>query len=243
MYGKIVNGSLVQVSENMTWVGVATSGAIYPGGLPEGVEGANIPGAWLQNEAKRSAYGIFPVVFTGAEPGDPVRFDNGQAEPALVGDEIVIERTSTPKADAAVLAVLKPQKRVEVSRQLATAYSEGYSHDFGTIPAICEDGTAMSAGVQVLQTRDMEDRTNWIILESAVNDLLALGAGTVEVTFRTEENCLIAMPAADAKAVLVAMKQSGAAKLAHSWALKNAIEQADTLEAFDAIDVTSGWPA
>ncbi len=243
MFGSIVNGNLVRITGDEIWIGLAeTGGAIYPGGLPDGVAGVNIPGAWLRNPAKRAEYGFYPLAYTGSH-GDPVRFVNGEAAPEQVGDEIVIALTATPRPEEEVLAVLKPQKRAAVVQQLAACYAAGYSHDFGAVIAICEDGTEMEAGIQVLQTRDMEDRTNWLILESGINDLLAVGQGATAVTIRTEENCLIDLPASDAKAVLVAMKQSGAAKLAQSWALKNAIEQATTLAEFDAIDVTAGWPA
>jgi hypothetical protein len=243
MYGKIVNGTLVAVSGGLQWIGIrAADGALYPGGLPEGIEGMNVPGAWVNDPEKCAALEIYPVVYTG-DHGDPVRFVNGENPPEIVDGQILIERTAVARPDGEVLAVLKPLKRQAVAARFAEICAEGFTYDFGIVTALAEDGTEAAAGNQVLQTRDLEDRTNWMILEGAVNDLLSIGQVSTPVRLRTQSNHLIYLPASEAKTVLVAMKLFGMTKLAQSWDFKNAIEQADTLEAFDAIDIDAAWPA
>lgn len=129
--------------------------------------------------------------------------------------------------------------------QLFTHYALGFNYDFGTASALFQDGTTGPAGVQNIQTRDDTDRTNWLILESIVNDMLSAGQGAVNIPspIRTASNAQVTVTATDAKTFCNALKNNGASKLGHSWALKNQVMQAATVAAAQAIDITAGWPA
>lgn len=113
---------------------------------------------------------------------------------------------------------------------------------FGNLNATLPNGTVQPAGQQVLQTRDMTDMTNWLIGQTTYTSMVGAGQGDINVTIRTASNANVTLPASEALQVLLAMAQRGAGILAYSWALKNQIATATTVEAVNAINVAAGWP-
>ena len=142
-------------------------------------------------------------------------------------------------AYAAAVEVMRPYagqqagKRSAVTALLDTKLAAGYPHDFGG-----------EIGVKVLQTRDIHDRTNWLVSQASYGAAVAGGAGAVMgAAFRTEDNVNITLSYADGLNVLLAMAAWAAAHYARSWELKDAIADAADEAALDAIDITSGWPS
>ncbi|WP_142851029.1 DUF4376 domain-containing protein [Telmatospirillum sp. J64-1] len=118
------------------------------------------------------------------------------------------------------------QLRAAIDAERDRRLALGYRHDFGG-----------DYGVQVLQTRDIDDRTNWLTLDASAKTLVASGMGEHILHIRTEANLIIPLTASEVITVLAAMAQHGAAIMAHSWALK------DALAAGEEVDITQGWPA
>lgn len=130
------------------------------------------------------------------------------------------------------LEELKARRKAAVGAILAAKLAGGYSHDFGA-----------PHGVQVLQTRDADDRINWLTSQAAYSAAVMGGAGAVMgANLRAEDNADINMSYADGLNVLLAMAAWGAACYANSWALKNAIEAAADATELEAIDIETGWP-
>jgi len=97
---------------------------------------------------------------------------------------------------------------------------------------------------KVLQTRNLEDRTNWLISQASYSAAVAAGQGAVEgAEFRTADNSTYTLSFADGLNVLLGMAAWGAACMSNSWVLKDAARAAEDQAALDAVDVESGWPA
>lgn len=136
------------------------------------------------------------------------------------------------EAEAVKFAVRKASKRAAVSALLDTKLAAGYPHDFGG-----------EIGTKVLQTRDIHDRTNWLVSQASYGAAVAGGAGAIMgANFRTEDNVNVELSYADGLNVLLAMAAWGAAHYAWSWALKDAIAATEDEAALEAIDIDSGWP-
>ena len=149
----------------------------------------------------------------------------------IVEGEVDLTPEEIAEIEAERVPNLKAAKRAAVSALLDAKLSGGYEHDFGE-----------PYGVKKLQTRNIEDRTNWLTSQASYGAAIAAGAGAVMgANFRTEDNININLSYSDGHAVLLAMAQWGAAKYAKSWALKDAIAEAADEAALDAIDIESGW--
>lgn len=126
----------------------------------------------------------------------------------------------------------KARMLAAVNERLAAILAGGYSHNFGG-----------EIGIKVLQTRDIEDRTNWLTSQGAYAAAIAAEQGAVEgAVFRTEDNVIITMSYSAGHAVLLAMAAWGAGKYGQSWTLKDAISAAADDAALDAVDIESGLP-
>lgn len=136
----------------------------------------------------------------------------------LTADELAARRASAVAA------------RVEaVNAQRDQHLTGGFTYDFGG-----------DIGPKTLQTRDAEDKVNWLISRGAYRDAVAAGHGSVPgATFRSADNTTFTVTIAAGLAALVAMETWGAGVMARSWALK------DTLAAGTdpaGLDITQGWP-
>lgn len=132
---------------------------------------------------------------------------------------------------ATLLASAKAAKRTAVNEKLAAVFGGGFTVPTGTM-----------AG-QILQVRDAEDRTNWLTSQASYSTAVAMGQGAViGANFRCANNSTHTVSYQEGLTVLLAMAAWGASVMARSWALKDAIAAATSLEALDAIDVEAGWP-
>lgn len=175
------------------------------------------------SDQQRAAFGVFLVdvtppegqVWTGA-------FEDHDGVPVAVFLEPSFEERKTAMK-AAVATILNEK------------LTGGY--------AVPESVNAVLAG-KVLQTRDVEDRTNWLTSQAAYSAQVAAGNGTVEgASFRAADNSTTTVSFAEGLTVLLSMAAWGAQHYAASWALKDAIDAAEDDTALDAIDIEAGWPS
>ena len=132
---------------------------------------------------------------------------------------------------ATTLDARKEAMRAAVTAKRDEVLSGGFAYDFGG-----------DIGIKRLQTRDTEDRTNWLTSQAAYSAAVAAGMGTVEgATFRTSDNTQITLSYADGLTVLLAMAAWGSAQYQVSWGKKDAITAAENHTALDAININSGW--
>ncbi len=172
-------------------------------------------------------------------PHDPLwQMPGGVVESTDEAGRLVLAREVVDRPIADIRADLV----AAVEARLQVAFGAGFGWDFGEMAAEFEDGSIGPAGPQILQTRDVIDRTNWLILDAAAMKLIAVGAGDTAVPVRTASNATVLIAAADCSAMLAAMTANGQAKMARSWALKNAIRQAAGIATMQAIDINEGWP-
>ena len=115
--------------------------------------------------------------------------------------------------------------RAAIEAHAAAAFARGYA------PA------HVAFAGQRLQTRDVEDRTNWLTSQASYAAAVAAGAGdVVDATFRTAANATVTVTYAEGLDVLLGMAAWGRTIMARSWELKDAIT------AGDMPDVAAGWP-
>jgi len=152
-------------------------------------------------------------------------------------DGVEMDMTVEEIAELAALRSLtidhkKAAKRDAVSALLDAKLTAGYPYDFGA-----------PHGVKALQTRDIHDRTNWLVSQASYAAAVAGEAGAVMgANFRTEDNFNIVLSYADGLNVLLNMAAWGALHYARSWELKDAIAAAADDAALEAIDIESEWP-
>lgn len=135
-----------------------------------------------------------------------------------------------PVAD--VLANRKEARRAEIYAKRDEIFGAGF-----TVPS----GPMQGA---VLQVRDNEDRTNWLTSQASYSTAVAMGHGdVVNASFRCADNTTHIVSYREGLQTLLAMAAWGAAVMARSWELKDAIAAAADLAELDAIDIGTGWPS
>ncbi|AEI71089.1 hypothetical protein [EBPR siphovirus 2] len=169
---------------------------------------------------------LLPVVVEDQPEYDP-------AKQALSGPTHVVEATRVVERYTVTnktLAERKAQMMREVSNLRDAKLTAGYAHDFGP------------EGIHLLQTRDADDKLNWLTSQAAYSAAVAQGAGAMMgATFRSADNETFTVSLADGLAALLAMAAWGKAIYGRSWALKDDIEAAATHAALDAVDIDVGW--
>lgn len=104
-------------------------------------------------------------------------------------------------------------------------------------------GTGTDLDGHTLQTRDEDDKINWLTSQAAYSAAAAGGAGdVVDATFRTMSNDTVVLTYSEGLAVLLAMAAWGKTIMGNSWTLKDAVDAAEDHAALDAIDIGAGWP-
>jgi len=127
----------------------------------------------------------------------------------------------------------KAAKKLLIEDRLNVSLTGGF-----TVPATVSSGL----GGKVLQTRNIEDRTNWLTSQATYSSMVAAGqGGAMGAMFRTEDNATVSVTVSEGLAVLLAMAAWGAALMAASWELKDAVTAAETAEDLDAVDIESGY--
>lgn len=136
-----------------------------------------------------------------------------------------------PEPEPPTLEERKLQMTAAINARRDQILTGGYTVPSGTLEG------------HVLQTRDLEDRTNWLISQGSYAVAVAAGQGTVAgAKFRTLSNETITLTFEEGLAVLLDMAAWGAAVMERSWDLKDAVAAAEDHEDLDAIDIESGWP-
>ena len=137
---------------------------------------------------------------------------------ALTADELAARQ-------AAAVSAMVEAVNAERDRRLTA----GYTHDFGG-----------DIGPRLLQTRDADDKLNWLTSQATYSALVAGGQGsTLGAQFRGADNRTVVVTFAQGLAALLAMAAWGAAIMGRSWALKDALAAgADP----STLDLNSGWP-
>ena len=130
-----------------------------------------------------------------------------------------------PTIAARKLSMLDAVRSAQEGHRLA-----GWEHDFG------------EAGVHRLDLRDAEDKTNWSLLLTRTDRMIAAGAGSATVKIRTAGNEQIPVPASVANAAMLAFLAWGEELLSRKWDLDDAISAAGSHAALDLIDPSAGWP-
>lgn len=96
---------------------------------------------------------------------------------------------------------------------------------------------------EVLQTRDVDDRLNWLVSQASYAAAVGAGQGAVEgAEFRTLDNEIYVLSYANGLNVLLAMAAWGAAVMRNSWELKDLALLAEDTDDLDEVDIEQGWP-
>jgi hypothetical protein len=171
---------------------------------------------------------LLPIVVEDRPTYDP-------AKETLTGPTYVVEATRVIErytVTSKTLAERKAQMLRQVSDLRDSKLTAGYAHDFG------------AKGVHLLQTRDADDKVNWLTSQAAYSAAVAQGAGAVlGAEFRSADNKTFTVSYDDGLAALLAMAAWGKAIYGRSWELKDTIEAAATHAALDAVDIDAGWEA
>lgn len=139
--------------------------------------------------------------------------------------------TTFVTAPAISLEDAKLMAAASVDRRRDAAFAAGFTPSSGPL-----------AG-KALQTRNLDDRTNWLTSQAAYAAAVASGAGNVvDATFRTSDNETVICTYAEGLQTLLAMAAWGKAVMGASWNLKDAISAAADLTSLAAIDIEAGWP-
>lgn len=175
------------------------------------------------NDETRAEYGMVPVVAVDVPHG---KISTGSTAELIEG-----VWTQVHTLEDRPLEDMKAEKRAAINAKLNAVLTGGYVVESGAM-----------AG-KVLQTRNPEDRTNWLISQASYSAAVAGGMGAVEgAQFRTADNSTFTVSFSEGLSVLLAMAAWGAAAMNNSWSLKDAVAAAEDLTALDAIDIDSGWP-
>lgn len=114
------------------------------------------------------------------------------------------------------------------------------------VSEVLSGGFTVPSGVmagEVLQTRNLDDRTNWLVSQASYSVMAGLGNGAeLGAKFRSADNSTFTMSYTDGLNVLMTMAAWGAAAMDNSWSLKDAIKATKDQTALDAIDIEAGWP-
>lgn len=157
-----------------------------------------------------------------------------------VPDGKIIVSTSVERVEGAVKFVhifddilfedLKQNKIELINTKVSEILSSGFTVPFG----------AMSG--KILQTRDLNDRTNWLVSQASYSAAIAGGFGSVEAAeFRTSDNETFTVSYSDGLNILLAMASWGAMNMKNSWTLKDSIKSAQDEQELDLIDIEIGW--
>lgn len=152
----------------------------------------------------------------------------------LNGDVFENPEEPEPVDPPTPIEAARASKIAAINAKVEAVLSGGF-----TVPA--EASTAL--GGKVLQTRDADDRINWLVSQASYSTAVAAGQGeAMGANFRTIDNQSITVSYAEGLNALLAMAAWGAAAMDNSWALKDAALTAQDQAALDAVDVEAGWP-
>lgn len=131
----------------------------------------------------------------------------------------------------------RPEYIDRVNMRLAQEFFGGF-----TVPV----GVGGPLAGSLLQTRNLDDRTNWLTSQAAYSAQISAGNGAVVgATFRNANNQTITCTFSEGHSTLLAMAGWGSDIFKRSWALKDALTAATTWSEMDTIiaDLDNGWPS
>lgn len=220
VYAKIVDGAVAEYPLTKKQV----LQAFYPNAVGPAV---------FENHA--AANGYYPVADQPRPQTTHVQNAELQA-PTLVNGAWVRTWTVTDASQGEInerFAALKADKLTAVNARRDACFVAGFA----------VSGTDTALDGEVLQTRGIEDRTNWLTSQAAYAAAVAGGHGAVEgATFRTDSNQTITVTYATGLNVLLAMAAWGKSVMGRSWTLKDEAAAATTKAELDAINIETGWP-
>lgn len=169
------------------------------------------------------------------DPTDPPAVDPDQlayvVEPAFL-DGVLTQQWAVRDKTAEELTEAKAARKAQVNARLAEMFQGGFTPSTGPL-----------AG-KTLQTRDMEDRTNWLTSQAAYSAAVAAGQGSEEgAVFRTAANETIQTTYQNGLLTLLAMAAWGKTLMGYSWSLKDEIDAAASFADLAVIDIETGWPS
>lgn len=199
------------------WSGEAINGIRYP---------RDIAQKWSAEDLK--AIGLYKP-----EPADPIPAGKISAGQSVQRVDGVVKWVHTLEdAPEPTVDERKAQMTAAINAKRDQILTGGYTVTSGTLEG------------KVLQTRNLEDRTNWLTSQAAYSAAVAAGQGSVEgAEFRTEDNQTITLTFSEGLSVLLAMAAWGASVMKRSWDLKDAVAAAEAHEDLDAIDIEADWPS
>lgn len=122
----------------------------------------------------------------------------------------------TTKVWEKTLDDLKADKKQEIIRSYAAELLKGYAFTF-------------NGNSYTLQTRNADDKINWLSVLLEAKELVASGYNTQTITIRTLENENIDIPAEDIIPVLEGATANIKTILQKAWTLKDSIKNASTV--------------
>jgi hypothetical protein len=140
--------------------------------------------------------------------------------------------------DAQYASWALPEYIAQVDAKLFSEFQLGFTVPDGI-------GAGPLAG-HTLQTRGIEDRTNWLTSQAAYSAQVAGGNGALPgATFRDTGNTTVTATFAEGHMALLGMAAWGSNIFKRSWALKDALLAATTWSELDTIiaDLDNGWPS
>lgn len=149
-----------------------------------------------------------------------------EGEPELVDDKWYQTWVVENKDINSVKAELKNL----VNEKLNQQFQNGFTVPFGTLEG------------EVLQTRDVIDRTNWLTSQASYSAAVAMGYGEVaNANFRTLADNTYTVTFNEGLSIILEMGKWGAHIMGNSWNLKDSIKNAETIEELKEIDIEGGW--
>lgn len=127
----------------------------------------------------------------------------------------------------------KEAKVADLNAYGAQVQNYGFAYDFGP-----------EYGVLHLQLRNSDDKVNWAIARTQMEDAIAAGYGDMPVaSIHTDENITVMVKPTEGLQVLRALSDWGLHLMQVSWAKKAEIRAAENERDLQAVDIEEGWDA
>lgn len=156
-------------------------------------------------------------------------FEDNLSEAAL--DDVILNY------DAKYTAWARPEYLKKVELRMYKEFMGGF-----TVPV----GVGGPLAGKNLQTRSVEDRTNWLTSQAAYSSQISASNGAVAgASVRTTDNKTVVCTYSEGHTALLMMADWGSKIMKRSWILKDQLIAATTPAALDTIiaDLENGWPS
>lgn len=180
------------------------------------------------------SYNVFPVEET-TKPEEPIgqiyeNLEGAEGVEVEIEDQLYSTKWTLRNKTQEEFQSDKDIIKSEINRKLDEEFQKGFSVPFGAMQG------------KILQTRNIEDRTNWLTSQAAYSAAVASGNGSIEgASFRTEDNLTFNISYSEGLDVLLTMAAWGKSIMSNSWALKDRVEEATTFQELNDININEGW--